>query len=860
MMQPNYGFMLMKLRRWLRLFVVITIVTLFIIFSGTVTASVSNSLMNGQVFYSAGLYSNAIRVWSYAARRYENNHDKQSQALMLSYLALAYQQNGQLLLAESSISQAKRLIYDNGKVVNLKIGACVLNNQGELLFNLGNTESALDAFQQAEKYYRKSDDVMGVIGTQLNSARALQMLGYFLRAKNILEQVQTSLSAQPDSELKVTALMNLGNLLRVIGNYVGANEVNMQSYKIASAMQLHPQASMILLNLGRLAEDENRLTIALEFYQKGAVANSPVRLQASVYELKTLVHLDRYSDAQKLFKQIYTELLPNYPLSQTKVYAQIELASDLIKIKSLQESSVHRNQQGNIKEDYFNISAQLLANAYKDAQTLGHPRAESIALGRLAGLYEQTQQWQNAIKLTQQALEKALSLKAADIAYQWEWQLGRIFKAQGNTEKAISNYTEAYRILQALRQDLVAIKQDVQFSFRESVEPIYRELVDLLLQDVPDIALKQQQSKLVFAREIIEALQMAELANYFRQACLNGQPISIEQIDASSAVIYPILLKDRLEVILSLPNQPLRHYATLKTAAQVETAIKAMRHSQRKTSFERERLLIAQQLYDWLIKPAAEILTLHEIKTLVFVLDGSLRNIPMAALHDGTQYLIEKYALAVAPSLELFKAGVLHKDKIRVLAGGVTLPNQNLSPLPGVEQEIKSIRALVPTTVLLNQNFTIENLRNNLYKQYSVIHLATHGQFSSNVTGTYIQTWNEQLDINMLNSLIADRNLQGTSPIELLILSACQTASGDDSAALGIAGVAAHSGARSVLASLWQINDEYTPVFMNIFYKQLYSGATRAEALQKAQLELMKSEEYKHPYYWASFILVGNWL
>lgn len=852
--------MLMKLRRWLRLFVVITIVILFIFFSGAVTASVSNSLMNGQVFYEKGLYNDAIRVWSHAVRRYEHNHDKQSQALMLSYLALAYQQNGQLLLAESSISQAKRLIYNNGKVVNLKISACVLNNQGELLFNLGNSESALLSFQQAEKYYRKSHDVMGVIGTQLNSARALQMLGYFLRAKNILEQVQTSLSAQPDSELKVTALMNLGNLLRVIGDNAGANEVNMQSYKIASAMQLHPQAFMILLNLGRLAEEQGRLTDALQFYQKGAVAKSKVRLQASVYELKTLVHLDRYSDAQKLYKQIYTEFLPNYPLSQTKVYAQIELASHLIKMKSLQESSVHTNQQGNIKEDYLSISAQLLANAYKDAQTLAHPRAESIALGRLAGLYEQTQQWQNAIKLTTLALEKARSLKADDIAYQWEWQLGRIFKAQSNIEKAITNYTEAYHILQTLRQDLVGINQDVQLSFRQSVEPVYRELVDLLLQDVPDIDLKQQQSKLVFAREIIEALQIAELANYFRQACLNGQPISIEQIDTNAAVIYPIILKDRLEVILSLPNQPLRHYATLKTNAQVETAIKAMRHSQRKTSFERERLLIAQQLYDWLIKPAAEILTKNEIKTLVFVLDGSLRNIPMAALHDGKQYLIEKYALSLAPGLELFKAGVLHKDKIKVLAGGVTLPNQNLSPLPGVEQEIKSIRALVPTTVLLNQNFTIENLRNNLYNQYSVIHLATHGQFSSSVTGTYIQTWNKQLDINMLNSLIADRNLQGASPIELLILSACQTAAGDNSAALGIAGVAAHSGARSVLASLWQINDDYTPVFMNVFYKQLYSGATRAEALQKAQLELMRNEEYKHPYYWASFILVGNWL
>lgn len=850
--------MLMKLRRWLRLFITVTIVILLSNY-GAATFGSNSFIINGQVFYSAGLYTEAIRAWNNAVHRYQNSNDKQSQALMLSYLALAYQQNGQLQQAQSSISEAKWLLDNNGKVVNQKIGARVFNNEGELLFSQGDTEAALDAFQQAEKYYQASDDVMGVIGTQLNKARALQMLGYFLRAKSILEQIQNVLSTQPDSELKVTALMNLGNLLRVTGEYKHANEVSMKSYEIASAMQLHSQASVILLNLGRLAEAQSQLPTALEFYQKGAAQDSPVRLQASIYALKTLVHLDRYSDAQKLLTQIYTNLLPNYPLNQTKVYAQIELASDLMKMRSLQESSVLLNYQEPTKQDYLMSSAQLLTNAYKDAQTLGHPRAESIALGRLANLYEQTKQWFDAIKLTQQALDKALSLKAADIAYQWEWQLGRIFKAQGNIKKAITNYTEAYRILQSLRQDLVAINQDVQFSFRESVEPVYRELVDLLLQDMPDITIEQQQTNLIRAREIIEALQMAELANYFRQACLNGQPISIEQIDASSAVIYPIILNDRLEVILSLPNQPLRHYATLETAANIEIAIKRMRHSQRSTSFEHERLLIAQQMYDWLIKPGVEILTKHNIKTLVFVLDGSLRNVPMAALHDGSQYLIEKFQIAVAPNLQLFKPG-LHKGKIKVLAGGITLPNQDLSPLPGVEREINSIRALVPTTVLLNQNFTIDNLRDKLLNSYSVIHLAAHGQFSSNSTYTYIQTWNKQLDINMLNSLIADRNLQGASPIELLVLSACQTAKGDDDSALGIAGVAAHSGARSVLASLWQINDESTPVFMDVFYKQLYRGATKAEAVQKAQIELLKSEEYKHPYHWASFILVGNWL
>jgi CHAT domain-containing protein len=864
MMQRNYGFVLMNVRRLLRpltVRILISFVTLFILLTnfGAVASNASNSFDNGQVFYSAGLYREAIRVWSDAILRYQSQNDKQSQALMLSYLALAYQQNGQLQQAMSSIAQAKQLVSHNGKVINLKIGAIILNNQGEILLNQGNSQAALNAFEESMKYYQGSNDTMGVIGTQINSARALQMLGYFLRAKSILENIENSLSTQPNTQLKVTALMNLGNLLRVTGNYQRAYQVSMKSYEIASAMHFNAQESMILANLGKLAEAQNQLTTALEFYQKGAALNSLTKLQVSIYELNTLINLGRYNDAQHLFAEIYHELLPKHPLNQTKLYAQIELASGLIKMRSLQTAS-NLNQQKDIKQDYFITSAQLFKTAYQDAQTLGNPRAESIALGRLAGLYEQTHQWQDAIKLTQQALKKSRLLKAADISYQWEWQLGRIFKAQGNISQAVNYYTEAYRILRALRQDLVAINQDIQFSFRESVEPVYRELVDLLLHNAPDTEFKQQQANLISAREIIEALQMAELANYFREACINSQPISIEQVDNNAAVIYPIILNDRLEVIVSLPGQPLRHYATLQNVAQVETAIKAMRQSQRQTSFAKERLDIAQKMYNWLIKPIDQILAEHNITTLVFVLDGSLRNIPMAALHDGRQYLIEKFQIAVAPNLQLFKAGTLVPSKIRVLAGGITLSNQDKAPLPGVEQEINGIRALVPTSVLLNQDFNIQNLRDKLSNQYSVIHLAAHGQFSSSSTNTYIQMWNKQLDINMLNLLIADRNLQGANPIELLVLSACQTAKGDNSAALGIAGVAAHSGVRSVLASLWQINDESTPVFMNTFYKQLYSGATRAEALQKAQIELLRGEKYKHPYYWASFILVGNWL
>ena len=175
-------------------------------------------------------------------------------------------------------------------------------------------------------------------------------------------------------------------------------------------------------------------------------------------------------------------------------------------------------------------------------------------MGRLAELYEQTQQWEEAKRLTQQALSLVQAIRAPEIAYQWQWQMGRLLvkTAQGDYTEAIANYTDAVNTLQSLRQDLVATAQDVQLSFRESIEPVYRELVDLLLKDTAKASPSQQQKNLSQARATIEVLNLAELANFFREACLIDKPQSIEQIDPTAAVIYPIILSDRLEVILSL--------------------------------------------------------------------------------------------------------------------------------------------------------------------------------------------------------------------------------------------------------------------------------------------------------------------
>jgi CHAT domain-containing protein len=822
-------------------------------------------LKQGHILYQSGQFTEAVNVWEKAVLYFDKQHNRRNKALTLSYLALGYQQLGKPSEADKNSHIALKLIdkYSQKLTDNFVYGQ-ILNNQGDLLFSQGKTEAALEAWKQAEKSYKKADDKVGEIGTQINQARALQVLGYFLRANNILKKVAVSLSLQPDSQLKLSGLLHLGNNLRILGEYSRARESLQQSLEIAQKLDFPAEAQIVLLNLGKLASVEQKNEIALNLFQQAANQNNPtpngtksqtqiqIELQAHLYQLDILWKLNRKIEAEKILQQIQAEI-PNLPPSQTKIYAEIQLATNLVKLS--------HNSEIYIPNPLIQ-AAKLFANAQYQAHIFGNYRAESTAFGKLGNLYEQTQQWKEAKTLTKQALHLAENINAPDIAYQWQWQMGRILKNQGDIIGAIANYKQAFENLQSLRQDLVAINQDIQFSFRETVEPVYRELVDLLLQDIPTISTSQQQENLIFARETIEALQITELANFFREACLDSKTVPIETIDSKAALIYPIILRDRIEIILSLPNQPLRHYSTKIPQTEVEAAIKRMRQSLRRTSFATERLTVAKQIYTWLLAPVIPNLTTNNIKTLVFILDNNLRNIPMAALSDGEKYLVEKYQIALAPSLRLFKSQPRKRNHIQILAGGITRENGEFSALPGVEREIKLLREKIPTTTLLNEKFTIDKIKAKLEKpSYSILHLATHGQFSSKASDTFIKTWNGQINIEQLSRLISDRNLKGSSPIDLLVLSACQTATGDELATLGLAGVAVRSGARSTLASLWTVSDESTADLIGVFYDKLLTvGVSKAEALRLAQLDLLKKSEFKHPYYWAAFILIGNWL
>ena len=740
--------------------------------------------------------------------------------------------------------------------------AQTLNELGREQLSEGRAQEALATWQEAEAAYRKAEDLQGIVGSQINQAGALQSLGLYRRALNRLTQVAEALANEPDSPLKAASMRSLGKALQRVGDRSRAMAVLQESLELARRLNYASDIAESLLDLGNAARALRDPEAALNFYQQAA-SNAPsptTKVQAQLNQLSLFIEYEQWSNALELLEPIESELNRLSP-SRANTYARINFAESLMDLATMTLGS---GQPNSIKLE--TSAAEQLAFAIREARSLQDRRSESSALGKLGKLYEKTGQESEALRLTEQALLLAQGINAPDIAYRWQSQLGRLLVKQSDFVNAIAAYSEAIASLESLRADLVAVNQDVRFSFRESVEPVYRQYVALLLQPALNSGQgtkgQVSQENLYQARQAIESLQLAELDNFFRDACLDVQPVQIDQIDPSSAVIYPIILENRLEVIISLPGQALRHYSTAVGQSEVENKLFQLRQSLTPLASNKQRLQLSQEVYNWLIQPVETELTNSDIETLVFVPDGSFRNLPLSVLYDGDRYLIEKYGIAVTPGLQLLNPQPLAESQLQALTAGLSEAREGFSALPAVEFELNQIESEMPARVILNRDFTKTGLKSSLEATpFPVVHLATHGQFSSNAEETFILAWDGRIDVKELNELLRGASEREGSPIELLVFSACQTAIGDKRAALGLAGVAVRSGARSTLATLWSVRDRATAILMAQFYRELGEpGLSKAEALRRAQLSLLQERRYKHPFYWAPFVLVGNWL
>ncbi len=493
------------------------------------------------------------------------------------------------------------------------------------------------------------------------------------------------------------------------------------------------------------------------------------------------------------------------------------------------------------------------------ARSIGNRRLISYGLGSIGRLYEDERRFDEALRLTRQAAFEAQLSNAPDVLYQWEWQIARVLKERGDVEQAIAGYRRAISTLESIRDSV----SRSAIPFQTLVGPVFRELADLLLRRASVAAdSRAAQQDLIEVRATLEKLKQAEVADYFRDDC-SVQSQGTTQLDslaAKAAVLYPVLLSDRTELLLSTGGA-LKHVSVSVGLQELTSIVRDFRQSIDTYDTGGGFMPLARRLYELLVKPLAEDLRREAVTTLVVVPDGPLRTIPFAALHDGESFLVERLAVVTTPGLTLTSAEPLPRANVRTLAGGLTASVQGFNALPSVNNELAGIATLFPTVRLQDRTFRTSGVESAVSQGgYSIVHLATHGHFDSDHRKSYLLTYDGRITLDALQNTVGRRRYR-KEPVELLVLSACETASGDDRAALGLAGAGLRAGSRSVVATLWPISDVSTATLISEFYRKLKDPKfSKAEALRAAQLALLAQERFRHPFFWAPFLLIGNWL
>jgi CHAT domain-containing protein len=910
--------------------------------------------------YRSGNFTEAIALWQQGLPQISAAKDR---AIVLSNLALAYRQIGQLAEAIAQWEQAIQIYRDQGDQTARQLLAKLLIEQSQAYSELGQQRRAITLLQPALEVTRQSPDRLAQAAAQGVLGNAYWALGDYDRALAAHQESLTIARELKNASYIATALNNLGNV------YV--SRADRYSYQ-ANVADLEGDDK----EEARLKQDaaQDRIEARKAFERSMQTAQGV----ASLEEIRGLINLNRliinpyssvvnsnFLEAQQtpntgqltpserdLILRNFNrarELLQQAPDSRDKAYALINLAQQQLKISRLQVTGnapgiatsalTLSNQPSNLQ------SINLLEQALTVSRTIGDARAESFVLGSLGQLYEAANDYSQAIEWSRKAQFAAQQVNAPDSLYRWQWQAGRILKAMGAKQQAIATYEQAITTLQSIRGDLVAANKDLQLDFREQVEPVYRELIALLLdsseqqsnrltptneqnQNIVNSNLAPFSANSQSHREInstahpsnllkwtktvgkstvsplkrtlamsqgidslagehsaarsksnpksnstisslgkvintLELLKLAELQNFFGDECVQvalsqtGGDMNLK--DANIAVIYSVILNHQAQLILRSPDGSMSNYRVAMSQQYIEKEINQLRYFLELRQTE-QYLPQAQKVYNLLIRPLEADLAAIKPSTVVFINDGVLRKVPMAALHDGKEFFIEKYAIATTPSLSLTTHKALERNNLEALSVGLTVEKPPFAPLTYVQAEVKAVKEIIGGTELIDNAFTLTNLQAQLQeKRYPIVHMATHGKFGVDAQSTFLVGYDQRISIEKLDNLLRSRG--NRQPVELLTLSACQTATGDNRSALGIAGVAVRAGVESALATLWYINDQATVPLIEEFYNQLRQpNTTKAQALRRAQLKMIADVNYNHPAIWSPFILIGNWL
>jgi CHAT domain-containing protein/outer membrane protein assembly factor BamD (BamD/ComL family) len=889
--------------RFIKVLFLTTFLT-YLLFGQVVSAQTPNVtalVEQGIKDYNTGNFHNAVKHWEDALIKYKNN--PAATAVVNENLARAYQQIGENKAAIASLSAA---IRDYGTVANIQQVGRMKSELAQVYSNLGQPRKAIallcgqlvdksqeiectpdSATQIATKYNDKSGQVaaLGILG------EAYRLIGNYDQAIKYLHVAQ---QLYPAYDFLV--LNSLGNAYKSRAQLRELQADSANKAGISSKENEFTQKSI---------EDYNQ---AHQYFQKSAkLASDQKQTLAEMRGLLNLIQLGSQTNKNKVindreFNQSVNDalkVLELLPDSATKVYGAIDLAYLQSDAKGSSPFTYCPNKFILPNADVLS----LLQKSVSASQNLQDNRLLSYSNGALGHFWEcQSKQETEALKYTQTAIIAADNkLNAKDSLYLWEWQAGRILDRQNRKEEAIASYQRAFDTLEDIRSDILTAERDVQFDFRDVVQPLYRTLAQSRLDSlgVGAIADERRAKELSEVVKTIDALKLAELQNYFGNDCILSSlnPKQVGELLKDNSVAFKntgflssIILDGKTGMLLQLPNQATKFKWIEDPNQEGISKIISSNILQQKITEFRTGLVKGQeefnydtttaaQLYDWIIRPFAEDIKPEKVKTLVFIQDGFLRSVPMAALYDSQQqkYLVETYAIATTPSLRLTTPKVRNRSTQKALILGLTekstIDGKTFDQLFAVPNEVSAVESIFPNhTDLIDENFSPENFEKTLDKNtYPIVHIASHAQFGIIPEDTFIVTGkNQKLTISQLENSL--RNLTSKSDsVELLTLTACETAVGDDRATLGLAGVALQVGVKSAIASLWSVTDDSTSELVKAFYTNYRNtDMSIAEALQKAQIRMIHARKlppseginpsYDNPVYWAPMIAIGNWL
>ncbi|MDY6938278.1 MAG: CHAT domain-containing protein [Cyanobacteriota bacterium] len=848
--------------------------------SASESAGEPSLMQQGLERYHAGDWQGAIELWESALAEAPDDAVE-----LLKYLARAYQKVGRI---DRAITYFERAIASYRQAGEFAQVGRILTEQAQAYSSLGQHQRAIAILcAESADLDCQPDSAIGLArGSEdkLGMAAALGSLGntYGLQGKypRAIEYLEASLAVARDAGAQHYILAALNSLGNVYGGLAK------RDYRYAQfARQAADDAALQTFqdnarNYDRLAVEYFEEAIDLAVTLDDGFARVRSQLNSILPLLRSQTAQTSVQASQILDRARVT--LDSLPDSREKAYATIKLASFLQRVRA-PDSLVEGIPLSQCLDAAIpSEEITLLEKAVSIARHIRDRQAESFALGRLGHVYECRQEPEIALNLTHQAQLYAIT---PDSLYLWEWQAGRLLAQIGKPLEAIEAYERSVATLKGIRGDMARAGREFQLDFRDTVEPVYRELTQLRLERADRASAEAEvQANLEAAVNALDELRLAELQDYLGDECeILDRDRGTLPLDRHTALLSSVIFADRIAVILTRPDgeEGFRwqlHWVRVNRQEAIEIVNDFRFKLEKRSDLAHRYRDRAQELYDWLIRPFAEDLAAAEITTLVFLHDGILRSIPMAALYDGERFAIEQYAIGNTPTLSLDATEPLSSENLQILAFGLTQPSAIepqifFPPLENVQSEIEGLKQIVPgSTGLLDAEFTLARLERELNERaYPVLHLATHAQFGIDSRKTFLvtgevnrengQAYNKPLTLNRLYQLIQSTENRDR-PLELLTLTACETAVGSDRDALGIAGVALQAGARSALATLWQVDDRTTAETIVRFYQYLRDGKSKAEALQATQKEWLSdrtSRRYRHPGYWAPFVSIGNW-